>query len=139
MKSIGLALLFVVSGCASAPEPGGAEAFPAEPYAVVASESGSFSIEARTSPLQPPQRGLTDVELRIEDASGEPVDGLDVAVEPWMPDMGHGASTHPEVTAAGDGRYIASKVSLFMPGRWELRATLGGALNDRVVLSFKIP
>lgn len=130
-------LIATLAGCAA--DSSGAEGFPADPYAVVATESGAFSIEARTSPIQPPERGLVDVELRVEDAAGEPAAGVLVDVEPWMPDMGHGTSTHPAVKEMDGGRYVASDLGLFMPGRWELRATIGGNPNDRAIISFQIP
>ena len=44
----------------------------------------------------------------------------------------HGAVV-PTVTAAGQGRYVAANVVLFMPGTWELRTTItdaAGAASD---------
>ncbi len=139
--SLGLALSMLVLGCSSetggAAGGGAATTFPAEPLATVPTEQG-LSIEVRTAPEQPPARGLIDVELVVNDADGKPVDGLDLAVQPWMPQMGHGASTKPTIEAMGGGRYVVSNVAFFMPGRWELRTSITGTLNDRATVNFQI-
>ena len=92
---------------------------------------------------------MVSVEYRVTAAGGgrcrsrrrrrRPVDGLAITVLPWMPDMGHGASVTPTVTAAGGGRYVVENVELFMPGKWELRTTLAGPSEDSVTPSFRIP
>ena len=74
---------------------------------------------------------MVSVEYRITNADGQPVDGLVLSVVPWMPDMGHGASIEPMVSAVGGGRYVISNVELFMPGRWELRTSITGPSEDR--------
>lgn len=127
-------------GCSGeAGTPGQSSAFPEEAYATVPGEQGRATVEVRTAPTQPPHRGLVTVEYRISDAAGMPLDGLDLEVVPWMPAMGHGASTDPVVEAQGEGRYLASKVSLFMPGGWELRSTIKGPVEDRAIITFQIP
>ena len=55
---------------------------------------------------------------------GSPVDGLEVAVEPFMPAMGHGTSTPTLHAAEGNGKYLLTEVYLYMPGVWELRLYL---------------
>jgi hypothetical protein len=113
-------------------------AFPAEAYTTMVGEKGAVTFEIRTAPTQPPSRGLVTVEYRISDMAGAPLDGLDLQVLPWMPAMGHGASTDPSIEAKGEGRYLASKVSFFMPGSWELRSTVAGAVEDRAIVTFQI-
>lgn len=125
-------------GCSGEAPPGDAS-FPADPFTTAQGDDGALVIEVRTAPHQPPQRGLVDVDLRVSDSSGNPVSGLDVGVEPWMVDMGHGAPTDPVVAEEGGGRYSASDVNFFMPGRWELRMTFGGGLADRVAVKLQIP
>ena len=53
----------------------------------------------------------------MTDAAGAPKDGLDLAVVPWMPAHGHGASVKPTIVAMGNGKYLALNVSFFMPGQ----------------------
>ena len=144
--SVGLALSLLLLGCslesgsgAGAGGGGGGEAtFPAAPLMVVKSDHGALSFEVRTSPVQPPTRGLITVEILATDANDEPVDGLDLAVQPWMPQMGHGASTKPSIDAKGEGRYVISHVACFMPGRWELRMSIAGAVKDSATVAFQI-
>ncbi len=138
-----LALSLLALACSSEPGTtaagGGEEAtFPAEPLATVETEQGGLSIEVRTAPEQPPTRGLVDVELVVTGPDGKPVDGLDLAVQPWMPQMGHGASTKPSIEAKGSGHYVVSDVAFFMPGNWELRTSIAGAKNDSATVNFQI-
>jgi YtkA-like len=140
----GAVIAVTALGCAGDPGAGGAGGasaamFPEAPLATLSSDNGKLKIEVRTAPDQPPSRGLVTVELRVADAAGKPVDGLDLGVLPWMPDMGHGASTTPDIQAEGGGRYVANKVALFMPGRWELRTKFTGAAEDSATVAFQIP
>ena len=138
----GLALSRLALGCSSGASSaaggvGTEVTFPAEPLATVVTDQG-LSIEVRTAPDQPPSRGLIDVELMVNSADGKPVDGLDLGVQTWMPQMGHGASTKPTIEAMGGGRYVVSNVAFFMPGQWELRTSITGAVNDSATVNFQI-
>jgi hypothetical protein len=117
----------------------GGNSFAPTPLATVSSDGAKLRIEVRTSPEQPPSRGILAVEYRITGKDGAPVDGLTLSVVPWMPDMGHGTSITPTVTAMGDGTYVISDVELFMPGQWDLRTQVTGSLEDSVTPTFQIP
>lgn len=141
-------MLAVAVFSASILECGGSEAdpsagFPEHALATFATDDGSLVIDVRTSPEQPPTRGASRVQLRVhEAATGTPRDGLTVSAVPWMPAMGHGASVRPTVVATSDGVYELSDVTMFMPGRWELRAELAepnkGA-SHAAVITFDVP
>jgi hypothetical protein len=133
------AALLTALGCSVEPAGGEATSFPAKPLTTLHSDASALTIEVRTAPEQPPGRGVVSVEYRVTDKDGAPVDGLTLEVVPWMPDMGHGSSVKPIVTAEGGGRYVVSNVQLFMPGRWELRTTTFGPVEDRATPSFQIP
>ena len=128
--------LLALAGCSVEAAGGAAEGFPDAAYATVVSDGGALTIEVRTAPTQPPARGRVTVEYTV---TAGPTDGLDLDVVPWMPDMGHGASTTPVVEALEGGRYRASGVDLFMPGRWELRTEISGAVRDSAIVTFQIP
>jgi len=69
----------------------------------------------------PPDRGDNTWEIEVTDGAGAPVEGLDLVVEPFMPEHGHG--TNPKTFAAdelGDGVYAFVAIDLFMPGLWQL-------------------
>ncbi|MEP7122245.1 MAG: FixH family protein [Byssovorax sp.] len=140
--AVGLALSWLVLGCSgesSGGIGGGADVvFPAEPLTTLKTDHGALTLEVRTAPQQPPARGLSTVELVATDAAGKPVDGLELAVQPWMPEMGHGASTKPSIEAKGDGHYVVSHVACVMPGRWELRTSIAGAVHDSATVTFQI-
>jgi hypothetical protein len=135
MKSVVFAVAVAFVACSSADVAPGAS-FPSAPYAVVTSDTG-LHVEVRTAPTQPPPRGVCSVELTITDSSGAPRDGLALAIVPWMPSHDHGASVVPSVVAEGGGRYVASNVDLFMPGRWELRTTID--TKDHVTPTIDVP
>jgi hypothetical protein len=101
------------------------------------SDSKALQVELRSSP-QPPTRGSVDVQLVITNvADGKPQDGLDLHIQPWMPAMNHGAIS-PTVTPQGNGKYLVTRVDLFMAGRWELRTTFSGPVHDYVAPAFTI-
>ena len=106
----------------------------------VRGDQGNLVVEMRTAPSQPPTRGNASVELVVHDATtGAPVDGLSVVVVPWMPAHGHGTSVVPTIEGEGDGRYLVTNISFFMPGDWELRTSFSGSVTDRVAPSLEIP
>lgn len=134
-----LACLAFAVGCGSEPA-ASTEVFPAEPYATVTSKHGGLAIAVRTGPVQPPERGLVDVEITALDAdSSKPVSGLNVALVPWMPAMGHGAATDVTIEPREGGRYVARGLGLFMAGRWELRTSFEGAVNEDAIIPLQIP
>jgi len=112
--------------------------FPADALASVSSTSGQLLVEVRTDP-QPPVKGALSAELTITDGAGQPVDGLDVAVVPWMTAHGHGTSVSPQVTPQGQGHYLVEDLYLYMSGTWELRTTISGAVDDQVVPQVQVP
>lgn len=136
-------LVTILVGCSSGDDEQSADhevVFPAEAYSVVSSAEGRARVEIRTSPVQPPARGVISVELRIQSSDdGAPIDGLSLSPQLWMPTMGHGASVTPQVEALGEGRYVLRNVTLYMAGQWELRTALSGALTDEVTPTFDVP
>jgi hypothetical protein len=125
--------LFALAGvlataCGSSPNV--QEDFESTPLATVLSDSGAFQLAVFTNP-QPPTNGNVAVRYVItEVASMEPVDGLSLAIVPWMPAMGHGSTVVPSVSAAGSGVYNLNNVYLFMSGQWQLRTTITGGASD---------
>ncbi len=117
------------------------ESFPDAALVTLPSDSGGRTVEVRTSPEQPPGRGVSSVQLVIRDAGGAPVEGLALKVGPWMPEMGHGTSVVPTVTPQGHGVYLVSNVYFFMPGDWQLRTDVAapGSPTDHVTADFQIP
>lgn len=133
-----LAAAALATACGGAPSATN-EAFAGPPLLVVPSDDGMLTIEVRTAPDQPPQRGVDAVQLLVKDAQGKAVDGLDVSSTLWMPSMGHGPSVQPISSAQGKGTYVLDNVYLFMAGHWELRTNFSGSVTDRATPSFDVP
>jgi hypothetical protein len=111
--------------------------FEGTPSQVVTTDSGQLRVAVRYWP-QPQVVGLNAVELAMTDSAGQPVDGLTIDVFPWMPAHGHGASVQPTITSDRAGVFVASPLQLFMPGAWELRLTIGGAVSDTGTASLHV-
>ena len=137
---IPLPFLFVLGCSAASSKATGDGSFPEQALVTATSQQGSLEVEVRTAPTQPPARGSQSVELVVRRAdSRDPVAGLTLDVQPWMPAMGHGASVRPEVTETAPGTYVLDGVNFYMPGTWELRTKISGPLTDALVASFYVP
>jgi hypothetical protein len=112
--------------------------FPAAPSQTVVSSAGHLHVDVRWSP-ETPVKGDDAVELTFSDDFGHPVDGLSVAVVPWMPAHGHGTAIQPVTTSTAPGVLVAAPVYLFMSGAWQLRLTITGGVSDSAVASVQIP
>ena len=132
-----LLFAFALAACASGPG-SGEPTFGATPFATPACDAGTLAIAMYSSP--DPIARVSALEVIVTDAQTHaPLDGLDVAIVPWMPAMGHGASTVPTVTPKGGGAYVAENVILAMPGQWQLRVTITGAASDTCVATVDVP
>jgi hypothetical protein len=91
--------------------------------------SGALSLNVFSLPQTP--AAATDMQFKFEakDASGAPVTGLDIAVQPWMPEMRHGSPVTPNVSEAGSGVYNVTNVDFTMVGTWQLQLTISGAMT----------
>jgi hypothetical protein len=73
-------------------------------------------------------------EVRVASPSGQPVDGLKIAVDGGMPQHGHGLPTQPRVTRQlGDGRYLVDGMKFSMVGWWEIKLRIDGAADSDTV------
>jgi hypothetical protein len=86
----------------------------------------------------PLTRGLGAVRV-VASADGGTLLNEALTLTPWMPAMGHGSSVIPSVEVDPDGGFIVTRLSLPMPGTWELRCDFSGEESDHVVASFEIP
>jgi hypothetical protein len=96
----------------------------------------TFTIEIVSSDPSPHLEGNNDLRVRVLDADGAPVDGVDFTkVEPFYPPGGHGTPIVPEVTATGTaGEYDIARINYIHEGRWELRFELAsGASTDAIL------
>ena len=132
-----LAAALLIPGCDGGASDG-APAFAGEPLLRLAGTQGAVRASLRFDPPSP-ARGMNAAEYTIVDGAGQPVEGLALRVLPWMPDMGHGTSITPAVTAVGGGVFVVERLSLFMAGRWQLRSHLDGPASDELWPELQIP
>ena len=129
------ALAIAVAACSSGSE--GPPSFGQQAFMTTTGASGALRVELRTSP-QPPSRGTIAAQLVVTSATdGTPQDGLDIAIQPWMPAMNHGAIA-PTITPQGNGTYLVTDLDLYMPGNWQLRTKISGPVTDSVAPAFEI-
>jgi hypothetical protein len=116
--------------------------FPVAPLSTFTSDGKDLDIELRTAPEQPIHVGPgSEGELRITDATtGDPIDGLEIAVTTWMPVMGHACSPVPvKVEPQGQGTYLLTPLLASMKGACELRLTFSGSkLGHAVSPTFEV-
>lgn len=87
----------------------------------------------------PPARGDNTWVVAIHDATGAPLRGLALSVDPYMPDHQHGTSIATHVDEAETaGQYVLAPVNLFMPGLWEVTIAASGVPggDDAIVFRF---
>lgn len=130
-------LALVLAACGGS---GGTQgvSFPAQALESVDSSSGQLHIEVRSSP-QPPTRGKNAFQLTVKDGSGNAVSGEQLAIQLWMPDMGHGSSVTPAVVDQGNGVFEVDDCYFAMAGTWQLRMTFTGKQSDDATASVQIP
>ena len=100
-----------------------------------------YTVRLMSATPAPPVKGDNAWIIEILDDASALKDGLDIDVDPFMPQHGHGTPIEADVTAAGDpGGYILDPVNLFMPGIWEVTIELSEAatLVDSVMYKFCI-
>lgn len=99
------------------------------------SEEGSYRVEMRFrgGTLK---TGKNLVRIRVYDSEGGAVEGAEITLTPWMPEMDHGAPWVPKVVEEGNGRY-RSNIPLTMGGHWEIRMSIrSGEREDTAVFDF---
>ncbi|MBZ4336484.1 FixH family protein [Corallococcus sp. AS-1-12] len=140
MKALLMGMLLLGATPSATPDAGSdaGQVSAATPVGTVASASGRLRVEVLSS-MTPLRRGVQTFQVRVTDAaSGKPVPGVVLTVQPWMPAMGHGIPEDPRVTARAPGDFEVSDADLFMPGVWELRFTLKGTVEDSATVTLKL-
>jgi hypothetical protein len=134
-----LRLSAAVAACALATACSSGPATTGDGSQAFATDQGRLQVELVLSP-QPIVAGVDSATYTVTDATTHaPVDGLTLAIVPWMPAMGHGTSVVPTVTPAGGGQYTITDLSLFMPGEWQLRTKFSGQVDDSAEPTFSVP
>ncbi len=104
------------------------------------SDSGLYRVEIRPDGGRVEIGALQDWRLKVEAASGTPVERAQIVVGGGMPGHGHGLPTQPLVTSyLGGGQYRVEGVKLSMSGAWVLAFAISStAGNDIARVSFDV-
>lgn len=112
--------------------------FGSTPVATATTNSGNVHVDVFAAP-DPFVRGESSIEIVLTStASGAPIDGASIVMQPFMPSMTHGASTQPTFVGSGGGVYVAHDLVMIMAGAWELRTTLSGSIADTFVADVSV-
>jgi hypothetical protein len=93
------------------------------PNLSVTSASGALNFILLNSNPAPPATGTNVWSMRITNTGGVSQPNVAATVVPFMPDMGHGTSVVPSMTANADGTYTVQPLYLFMAGVWSVTFT----------------
>lgn len=93
----------------------------------LATENGSYMVSYTTDPSPIPENDYFTVTVSVHDAAGTAlVADAEAIVDAKMPAHGHGMNTQPEVTANGDGTFLAEGMLFHMPGYWQITVDVTG-------------
>jgi hypothetical protein len=95
-----------------------------QPNLTKTSADGTLQVVLVSADPIPPAQGTNTWTIRVEDATGTPLQGATITVTPFMPEHGHGTSVVPVVTANADASYTVSSLYLFMAGLWRVTFTV---------------
>jgi hypothetical protein len=160
-RSLGVALLFSLGGAAacssSSGEASGSNAAeindnaqncptwkqPLDTYSPELSRegtSGAFQFVVTDIAPAPPSTGVTTWQLKLLDASGQPVkDATFPTIKTWMPQHMHSSTAQPLPTNNGDGTYTVGNIYFFMPGVWQVTFNAqSGSTTDSAVFTLCI-
>ena len=83
--------------------------------------------------------GLNRYQLELESLTNVPHSMLNITVQPWMPDHGHGSDREPTVQFVADHIYAIDNVVYTMPGLWELRVGIASqTVTDTIVFELDV-
>lgn len=105
---------------------------------VQATEKGEFGLEMAVGGKKL-KNGPNTLDIAVRDKAGKAVEGAELTITPWMPEMGHGVWEKPVVKERSGGQYHVENVMIIMSGRWDLQVTIRkGGQEDRAVFSFDV-
>ncbi len=93
------------------------------PNLTVKSTSGALNFVLLSSNPAPPAAETNVWSMRITNGTGVNQANVVANVLPFMPDMGHGTSITPSMSANSDGTYTVQPLYLFMAGIWSITFT----------------
>jgi len=103
------------------------------------SESGAYRATIQPRGDSIPQGKLQSWTLRLETASGAPVNVATIGVDGGMPQHGHGLPTKPRARRVGEGEYLVEGIKFNMGGWWVVKFRVPApAGSDSIVFNLKV-
>ncbi|HEY0997244.1 MAG TPA: FixH family protein [Gemmatimonadaceae bacterium] len=104
------------------------------------SEAGLYRGTIRPAGDSIPQGKLHRWTLRLQDATGTPVDSASLTVDGGMPQHGHGLPTRPQVTRhLGQGEHLVDGMKFNMGGWWVVKFRIDAAAGrDSLVFNIQL-
>jgi len=140
--ALSLAISTWIAGCgadvATSDEP---PVFSGPALQSVDSALAGYRVAVRAFPLTP-RKGTNAFEFTVTAVDPQSPPAMAMTLLPWMPVHAHGTSVLPIVVATAPDVFVATRVSLYMAGIWELRAGFqdaAGAHVDDATSVFEIP
>lgn len=108
--------------------------------AMFTGKDGFFQLGYRPDSGKIPLNSLHSWTIHLQDSSGQPVSGAQIAIDGRMPAHGHGLPTRPLVTAdLGGGDYRVEGLRFQMSGEWVVEFTVqANGLTDIVPVTFTL-
>lgn len=102
---------------------------------------GQYVAAIKSLAMPVPTNKIHSWEVRVTQASGQPVTGARITVDGGMPQHRHGLPTKPRVTRElDDGRYLIEGMKFSMDGWWELKLDIAGPQgSDQVTYNLVLP
>ena len=102
---------------------------------------GQYVATIRSLATPVPMNKIHSWEVRVSQASGQPVTGARITVDGGMPQHRHGLPTKPRVTRElDDGRYLIEGMKFSMDGWWEIKLGIAGPQGtDQVTYNLVLP
>ena len=73
--------------------------------------------------------------ISLRDANGDLVDGAELAVEAWQPEVMDAAPRSSPATALGTGEYRVDGIALGSSGWWNVKLAIAGAAADSLAFN----
>ena len=101
---------------------------------------GTYLVGLMSTPEEISVDEAFSLTLTVRDSSGAPLsESLEVRVDGFMPDHGHGMNTEARVADMGDGCYQVEGMRFHMPGEWVVYVdVVTGETTERATFDYRL-
>ena len=100
-------------------------------------EEGGYTVRYQSDPDPIPLSEGFTVTTTVLDADGAALPDVEVVVDGWMPEHGHGMNTVASTAPDGHGGYLTEGLLFHMPGAWEILVDVtADGVTERATLPY---